>query len=251
MSTKLYNPLLQKTFVVQYISKPTKGAEMSDIIKSKGWDWKQVQPEQAEPWKKPAVESFYLINRWKSQDKTDFLDLGCGLGRHTILFAQNSFKTFAFDISKDAIKHTQNWANQEELKNIHFAIGDMLALPYASESMDCILCRNAISHTNTNGMLQIVSELSRILRVDGECYLTLGSKNEWIEQNWPKVDENTYLCMDKQEFEVPHFYADYDLIQDLFKDFQIELLEHIGTFKNIENHPIEVRHFHLLIKKKP
>ena len=36
-----------------------------------------------EVWKNPSIESFYLVNRWKSQDKKDFLDLGCGLGRHS------------------------------------------------------------------------------------------------------------------------------------------------------------------------
>lgn len=50
-----------------------------------------IDGEKAEYWKHPAIESYYLINRWKEQGKKDFLDLGCEIGRHSILFARNSF----------------------------------------------------------------------------------------------------------------------------------------------------------------
>ena len=69
----------------------------------------------------------------------------------------------------------------------------MLALPYEKESADCILCRNVISHTDTNGVKRAVSEIGRVLKMGGECYLTLGSKATWQERHreWPQVDENT------------------------------------------------------------
>ena len=55
------------------------------MVESKGWNWNIVKEDFEEVWKNPSIESFYLVNRWKSQDKKDFLDLGCGLGRHSIL----------------------------------------------------------------------------------------------------------------------------------------------------------------------
>lgn len=58
------------------------------MIESKGWDWKNVDYNQAEIWKNPSIESYYLLNTWKSQDKKEFLDLGSGLGRHSILFGK-------------------------------------------------------------------------------------------------------------------------------------------------------------------
>ena len=59
------------------------------MIESKGWNWKIVQDNQTEIWKEPSIESYYLLNRWSSQEKKEFLDLGCGLGRHSILFGKN------------------------------------------------------------------------------------------------------------------------------------------------------------------
>ena len=55
------------------------------MIKSKGWNWKIITNDAANYWKNPSIESFYLLNRWQSLDLKNFLDLGCGLGRHSVL----------------------------------------------------------------------------------------------------------------------------------------------------------------------
>lgn len=87
------------------------------MVKSKEWNWEILDDNAKEFWRNPSSESFYLLNRWKSQNKNVFLDLGCGLGRHTILFARNDFKTYAFDLSKEAVKQTEKWAKEVRIKN--------------------------------------------------------------------------------------------------------------------------------------
>ena len=224
---------------------------MADIIQSKGWKWEIVKDEIADIWKNPAAESFYLLSRWKNQNKQNFLDLGCGLGRHSILFALNGFDVSAFDISDNSVERTKNWANELGLK-INVKQGDMLNIPFDNNSMDCILCMNVISHTDTNGVLRVIDEIKRVLKKSGECYLTLASKDTWgYKQNWPVVDENTKL-RDEQgpEYMVPHFYADYDLINKIFNDFEIIDVKHIGTYYVKDGKKYESYHWHVLIKKK-
>lgn len=221
------------------------------MIKSKAWDWKILDSNAEKIWLEPSIESYYLLNRWKMQGKQVFLDLGCGLGRHTILFAKYGFNTKAFDLSEDAINKTKKYAEQENL-NIDLKIGDMLNLPYADESIDCILCRNVISHTDTEGMKKIVLELKRVLKHDGECYLTLGSKETWgfKQTDWPLVDENTKIRMDEgPEKGIPHFYADYNLIMELFKDFSIETIYQLEDFYNNNDKVYSSYHYHVLIRK--
>ena len=46
------------------------------MIESKGWNWKIVKNEKEKIWKNSSVESDYLLNRWKSQNKKYFRDLG-------------------------------------------------------------------------------------------------------------------------------------------------------------------------------
>lgn len=220
---------------------------MSD---SKAWNWKMVTGTNAEFWKSPAIESYYLINRWKQQGKSDFLDLGCGIGRHSILFARNDFNTWAFDLSDDAVERTKKWAQSEDLK-ISCAVGDMLELPYDDSTFDCILCRNVISHSDTEGVKKILANIFRILKPNGECYLTLGSKKAWgFKQLWPIVDENTKIRIeDGPENGIPHFYADIQLIEKLFVDFEIISVQHINEYIHDDTLHSVGWHWHILISK--
>lgn len=224
------------------------------MIKSKAWDWKQLNEEtQRKIWLEPSIESYYLINRWKKQNKESFLDIGCGLGRHSIQFAKNGFCVTAVDLSTEALRQAKEWASEENL-NIEFLNKDMLELPFKDNSFDCILCRNVIAHTDTEGIKIIVNKIHSLLKENGECFLTLGSKNASTYKD-PKnipVDENTKLRMDEgPEKGVPHFYADMDIIPKLFKDFKIEYLSQTQEFKeNADGSFRSYWHYFLLIKKK-
>ena len=221
------------------------------MVESKAWDWNIVKGDHERYWQEPAIESYYLINRWRVQDKKDFLDLGCGLGRHTIQFAEAGFNTFGFDLSKTSIKRTEKYAKQAGVK-VDLRVGDMLKLPYGNNSFDCIYCRNVISHTDTAGMKKIIAELKRVLKKSGECYLTLGSKQTWgFQQDWPVVDENTKIRIeDGPENGIPHFYADYDLILELFKDFQIVKIFQIEDYIPKGQIVNSSFHYHVLIGKR-
>lgn len=220
------------------------------MIKSQGWDWNIVKNDFKKVWTTPSIESFYLVNRWKELGFSEFLDLGCGMGRHSILFGLNNFIVHCFDISEEALNKTKEWAEREKL-SFEYKQGDMLELPYDNNSIDCILCRNVISHTDTEGIKKVISELNRVLKKDGECYLTLCSKDTWgYKQDWPMVDSNTKLCMqDGPEYRVPHFYADYDLIQELFKSFEIININHIGDYHESKDGMHTSYHYHLLVRK--
>ena len=223
------------------------------MVESKGWNWEIVKDDKESIWKNPSIESYYLVNRWISNDFNDFLDLGCGIGRHSILFGKNNFNVRCFDISEDAINKTRKWAEEENLK-FDYKIGDMLNLPYDDESLDCIFARNVISHTDTEGMRKIVSELYRVLRPEGECYMTLGSKDTWgfKREDWPLLDENTRLRMEEgPEYKIPHFYVDKKLCEELFKDFKIERIFQVVTYHDSpdKTETYESYHYHLLIKK--
>ena len=196
------------------------------MTESKGWNWSIVSDNY---WEIPSIDSYYLLNRWINQNKKNILDLGCGVGRHSILFALNNFYVYSFDISEVGINETKKWSEELNLSNIDFKVGDMLSLPYTDNSIDSIICYNVISHSDTIGVVNAIKEIKRVLKHDGEAFITLCSKETWgYKQNWPKIDENTLLKMEEgPEYKVPHFYADYNLVKELFKDFEIIDIRHI------------------------
>ena len=222
------------------------------MIKSKAWNWSMLNEEtQKEIWLEPSIESYYLVNRWKRQGKKEFLDIGCGLGRHSIQFAKEGFNVTSIDLSQEAIDSAKRLAQDEKL-DIQFLHSDMMDIPYEDNSFDCILCRNVISHTDTEGIETIINKIYNLLKINGECFLTLGSKNASTYKD-PKniiVDENTKLRMDEgPEKGVPHFYADMNIIPRLFKKFKIEYLAQSQEFKEKDGKFNSYWHYYLLIRK--
>ncbi len=218
------------------------------MIESTGWKWNMVSDEPDSVWKTPSIESYYLLHRWKSAGKTQFLDLGCGLGRHSMLMGRHGFNVRCFDISSEAVERTKAWAQSEGLQ-FDYRVGDMLSLPYDDASIDCILCRNVISHTDTEGVKRAISEIHRVLKPTGECYVTLASQTDWgYRQDWKSIDKNTKLRMEQgPEYMIPHFYADYGLVMELFAAFTVIDIQHIQTFFGAEDR--YAYHYHLLCRK--
>lgn len=213
---------------------------------SKGWQWNTDFEDRETVWKNPALESYGIMNRWGSRGMKDFLDLGCGLGRHSMLFGRCGFSVSCFDISREGIECTRQWAESEGLR-FDCRVGDMLSLPYEDASFDCILCWNVVSHSDTEGVRKAVAEIRRVLRPGGECYLTFGSKSTWgWQQDWPMIDANTKLRMEEgPEYKVPHFYADKAILDELFADFEVIGITHVEDWgKN--NRGI---HYHVLVRK--
>jgi SAM-dependent methyltransferase len=195
------------------------------MTEHKAWAWEKVGDDR---WLRPSEESYYLLDRWRAQGRRDFLDLGCGLGRHALQFARSGFSVSAFDLSDEGLRRLGETATAEGLA-IDRRLGDMTALPYPDRSFDCLLAYHVISHTDTPGIKKAVTEITRVLRPDGEFYLTLCSKNArgFREAGFPVIDENTVRRVeDGPEDGIPHFFADPSCIEDIFRDLRIIDLRH-------------------------
>jgi len=193
---------------------------------SKPWDWSKNTQDY---WNNPSEESYYLLNRWKNKNYKYFLDLGCGLGRHSLLFANNDFQVNSFDLSDIAVNDLTTKSKNLGLQNIICTTGDMSKLPYSDNSFDCLLAYHVISHTDSQGIKIIIKEINRVLKNGGEFFLTLCSKNSWSfqEAGYPKHDENTIIKIeDGPENGIPHFYSDENTITDLFSNFRLINIRH-------------------------
>lgn len=82
---------------------------------TKAWDWSKNTDDY---WITPCVASAYLAERWSSKGFKNFLDLGCGLGRHSVYMGTRGFDVTAVDLSEEAVKRTKDWAAQENLQVI-------------------------------------------------------------------------------------------------------------------------------------
>jgi 2-polyprenyl-3-methyl-5-hydroxy-6-metoxy-1,4-benzoquinol methylase len=206
------------------------------IVNRKGYNW-AIDPS---PHLKPVDNCIYLANKWRESGYNNLLDLGTGLGRHAIYFSKQGFNVTAIDISDYAVQYLKTWAAKEKLP-INAEVGNMLSLNYSNQSFDCIFAYHVISHTDSIGMKKTIAEIERVLKPNGEVYLSFCSKEstEFIENRSNKLDKNTLISQDEFEKGIPHFYADLNDIKELLANFKIELIKHTEYFYsdfNPDNH---------------
>jgi len=194
-------------------------------VTHKPWDWSK---NDRDSWLIPAEESWYLLNRWKQRGFREVLDLGAGLGRHSIQFAENGFSVNAIDLSDTAMEGLKATARERNL-SITTVTGDMDKLPYESNRFDCAIAYHVISHTDTVGIRKTIAELGRVLREGGEYFLTLCSKKTWSYEKagFPRVDDNTVIKIeDGPENGIPHFFVDDNAIQSLLTKENLISVKH-------------------------
>ena len=193
------------------------------MTESKSWNWNE---EKSQIWLEPSEESHFLAARWKKSGFKKLLDFGCGLGRNSIFFSQMGFNVSAFDLSTVGVDHLKAWAEREGC-DIDIQVADMIELPYSDNYFDCLFAYHVISHTDTVGARKILDEVKRIVKSQGEIYITLCSKETWsyTDAGYPKIDENTVRKTDDgPEKDVPHYYVDLDDVVEMFTDRNMELL---------------------------
>ncbi|MFZ5966866.1 MAG: class I SAM-dependent methyltransferase [Bacillota bacterium] len=196
------------------------------MVKSKEWDWEKGSEDSI--WFRPSEDVYYYMHIWKESGFKKLLDLGCGLGRNAIFFAGHAFEVEAIDLSQKGLDFLKESAERQNLK-IDIRRGDMNDLPYEPNYFDCLLAYHVISHTDSEGIKNILSEMKRVLKPGGEFYITLCSKESpsFKSGKHPKIDENTILKTEGPEVDVPHYYSDLDNVRRILSDFQIKSIRHI------------------------
>lgn len=217
---------------------------------TKPWDWTKNTNDK---WLNPCMESAFLAERWQSNGLAKFLDLGCGLGRHSVYMAQKGFDVTSVDLSDLGVSHLKEWAAKENLA-VKTAVCNMLDLPFEDSSFDCLIAYNVIYHTDTPGFIKALEEIARVLKPGGELFITLISKSTPAFQNSAdcrRIDKNTVLLdEDETERDVPHFYVDIEDIKTLFSEWTFIVHPKEWCDYIIDSQKVCRRHWSMLVRLK-
>ena len=184
------------------------------------WDWESV--EKTDYWMTPSAEGHFYMHKWRMENRRRVLDIGCGMGRHSILFAENGFHVTAMDTSGYAVSQLRDLADERGL-DMRCDVADMVDLPYDDGSFDCVFAYLSVSHTDSTGFGRILSGIRRVLVPGGAVFMTLCSKDTWSfrDAGYPRLDDNTVVKTDGPEKGIPHYYVDKEDIGTLFSDFEL------------------------------
>jgi SAM-dependent methyltransferase len=181
-----------------------------------GWDWDKV--EDYTYWQIPDG---YVVNLkyYIKKPPAKILDLGCGIGRHTVYFASLGYDVCAMDLSDEAVRSTKEWLDKEEL-NAQVEKGKMTKLPYPDNSFDFVLAFNVIYHAFKHDVIKTISEIKRVLKPNGHLFVTILFKDPSIPfYGSGIIDDQTLIVQEGAEKGIPHFFFKTEDVFDLFKNF--------------------------------
>jgi ubiquinone/menaquinone biosynthesis C-methylase UbiE len=195
---------------------------------NKGWKWTEIDTDY---WSEPSEEIYYLCSRWEDMGFMRFLDLGSGIGRHSLHMAAQGFDVTAYDLSESGHAILGEKAAKLGL-SIQTVKGNNEILPFNHSSFDCLLAYHSLYHSDSVGMGRIVSEMHRVLGSGGEAYLTLISKShpDYLRDDLEKLDANTVMKPEEDGSIIPHYFVRYEEIEKLLHPFEIIKVKHVEDF---------------------
>lgn len=194
------------------------------------WIWDSVT---AEFWSEPSEDVYYLVARWKKSGRRRVLDLGCGMGRHSLLFAEHGFEVTALDLSESGLRKLRALATGRGL-HIRTVQADLTRLPFGDGSFDAVLAYHSIYHVDSEGIVAAISELHRVMRPGAEVYVTFNSKSNptYADPRNQVVDANVRMKQEEDGTVLPHYYCDIDDIGRLFSGFDMIRVRQIEDMFN-------------------
>lgn len=158
------------------------------------------------------------------------LDLGCGVGRHALMYAAMGHQVTGFDAAKDGLAELARKATLAGLP-IETRLGKMDALPFEDGTFDHVLAFNVIYHADETIMQRTINEIFRVLRPGGTyqgTMLTLRGLAMTHEKlpGGREISRNTWVFDDDEgdKRHPHHFCGSTDVIR-LFEKFEVLCLE--------------------------
>ena len=184
------------------------------------WDQFWSDPEKRQWWEIPAPEVLELIKGHSPAERPQVLDLGCGLGRHAIAFAQAGFKVTAIDGSATAVKHLMDWASQLGL-DIQVLQGDVLDPRLLKETYDIVLSYNVIYHDYREQFHAAIRYIFHLLKPGGLFYFTCPSREDGKYGYGEEAAPHTYLSVKSIIPGDMHYFSDEADLDELLRDFVV------------------------------
>ena len=119
------------------------------------------------PWIKETINSFNIKGK-------DVLEIGFGMGTDHLNMARRGARMYGIDLTAKHYDITRTRLKLYGLKS-RLIVGDAETLPYADGLFDFVYSFGVVHHSPDTR--KIVSEICRVLKPGGQCYLSVYNKN--------------------------------------------------------------------------
>jgi SAM-dependent methyltransferase len=193
--------------------------------------------------KRTGFNNFFDILKYDS--KLRGLDLGCGIGRQTILIEEFGIDGYGVDISSKALEEAVALSAHlgYNIKDRFTLINDTI-LPFDNNFFDFAISDSVLDSMDYTFAKQYMAELDRTVKK--HVYLNLIS-NKSISNF--ETSAKDILVEDAHEHGTIQSYYTKERIEDLIKDTSFKIIQlNINTEKNLIKNQTSVR-FHVVLSK--
>lgn len=170
---------------------------------------------------KPSIEVTKLISMLRQRNYKRILDLGCGTGRHTLLFAKEGFETYATDIAPTGIKLTKELLAKNGLEAKIVKHDMKNKFPFEDNFFDAVISIQVIHHNRLKNIRKTISEIYRMLKSKGLLFVTVPKgKSPYQGKKFKKIERNTFMPTEGREKGVAHHYFSKAELEREFSKFR-------------------------------
>ena len=177
----------------------------------------------------PSIAAVKALKKFKEENITNIIELGAGLGRDTIYFAQNSIYVEALDYSPSAIKKINQKTKELNLsKFIKTRLYDVRKkLPFDNEEFQGCFSHMLYCMALSNSDLENLNdEIYRVLMVGGINIYTVRHINDQDYKNGIHRGEELY----ENDGFIVHFFSK-EKIKKISKGFKVLNIENFEEGK--------------------
>ena len=187
-----------------------------------GWERLWQDPEVRARWEKmpPLPEVVDMADRLEVGGRRRVLDLGCGLGRHTVYLAARGFEVTASDNAPAAIE-----ACRKNLAEVGLGADvtplDMTKFPFREASFDGVVGSHVIHHTDRATLIRIVDLITRQLAPDGLfVWVTPSTRHHYCGKG-EEIEPGTWVYAEHPEGPIPHHYCTEGEVRERLQAYEI------------------------------
>ncbi len=152
------------------------------------------------------------------------LDLGCAIGRLSMLIAAQGIEVYGLDASAKAIAFARSWAQDEQMPNIHFDVGMASTLCYPDSTFDAVVANAVLDHMPLSEARKAVREIASVLKPGGLVFASFDGLVGKDEGAYHVMADGTRLYLHgMQRGLIWRYYPDEE-IRTLFGAFSVEEL---------------------------
>ncbi len=186
-------------------------------------------------WRNPAV-----VARWSEmpplpevvrmadwltvEDGGRVLDIGCGLGRHTVYLAARGLNVIATDNAPSAIDACRSNLAEAGL-DAEVVQVEMTDYPFCDAQFQAVVASHVIHHTDVATLRAILEDIDRVLAPGGYFIWATPCPKHFECGRGNEIEPGTWVASEGREAGLPHHYCTEDELRDLLAGYDILSLE--------------------------